>query len=82
MVTEEQVRQWAREEFDKRDAEKIAAKQATCEHLVSGTIKDSILTCDQCDKVLTPEDEWYPESRAAIEERYTQFTKEHPEAVK
>ena len=62
-----QIRQWAREEFDK----KAQAKQTTCEHLISGTIKDGILTCDFCDKVLTPEDEWYPESRSPMDQRYT-----------
>ncbi len=76
MVTEEQVRQWAREEYDKKYAEMVQMKQDACEHLVSGTIKNSVLTCDACDKVLRPEDEWYPESRSPMDQRYTDAVKE------
>ena len=67
------IRQWAREETIKVIQEQAKAKQDACEHLVSGTIKNSVLTCDACDKVLTPEDEWYPESRSPMDQRYTDF---------
>ena len=52
MITEEQVRQWAREEIQ----QSIETKQDRCQHAVSGTMRDSILYCDGCDKVLTWED--------------------------
>ena len=71
-----QIRRWACEEFDKRTAENAATKQAACDHLVSGTMKNSVLTCDQCDKVLTPEDEWYPEGQSTMDQRYTDFAKD------
>jgi hypothetical protein len=66
------VQRW----IEKVLAAKAQAKQDACEHLISGTIKNSILTCDACDKVLTPEDEWYPESKSPMEQRYTDFVKE------
>jgi hypothetical protein len=71
-----QIRRWAREEAANLIQERIQIKQDTCEHLVSGTIKDSVLTCDFCEKALTPEDEWYPEARSAPDARYTDFAKE------
>ena len=46
------VNRWVQEVLD----DKAAAKQAACEHLVSGTIKNNVLTCDACDKALAPED--------------------------
>ncbi|KKM78364.1 hypothetical protein LCGC14_1360670 [marine sediment metagenome] len=52
MITEEQIRQWAREEIQKF----VETKQDRCQHSVSGTMRDSILYCDGCDKVLTWED--------------------------
>ncbi len=66
------VQRWIEEVLDAR----AQAKQDACEHLVSGTMKDGILTCDACDKVLTPEDEWYPESRSPMDQRYTNAVKE------
>ena len=63
------VQRWTEEVLDA----KRQIKQDTCEHLVSGTIKNSILTCDFCEKVLTPEDEWYPEAKSAPDQRYTDF---------
>ncbi len=66
------VQRWTEEVLDDR----AQAKQDACEHLVSGTIKNSILTCDACGKVLTPEDEWYPEAQSAPEQRYTDFAQE------
>ena len=65
------VQRWTEEVLDA----KRQIKQDTCEHLVSGTIKNSILTCDFCEKVLTPEDEWSPEARSAPDKRYTAFAK-------
>jgi len=72
------IRQWAREEYDKKEAIRVQNRQDACEHLVSGSIKDGILTCDYCDKILTREDEWYPESRTPIEQRYV----DHADKVK
>ena len=75
-ATEVLVRRWAREETIKVIEERAQAKQDACEHLVSGTMKNGILTCDACDKVLTPEDEWYPESRSPMDQRYTDAVEE------
>ena len=47
-VTKEQIQAWVREEQEKIDFE----KQEACDHKVSGTLKDGILTCDTCGKVL------------------------------
>ncbi len=66
------AKRWVQEVLD--DA--AQAKKDACEHLVSGTMKDGILTCDACDKVLTPEDEWYPESQSPMDKRYTDAVKE------
>ncbi len=49
MIPEEQVRQWAREEIQKA----TEAIQDRCQHSVSGTMRDGVLHCDGCDKVLT-----------------------------
>ena len=54
MPTEEQVRQWVREE---REAIK-AEEQAVCLHAVSGTMdSQGEITCDQCRKVITLADD-------------------------
>lgn len=66
------AQRWTEEVLDAR----AQAKQDECEHLVSGTMKNGILTCDACDKVLTSEDEWYPESQSPMDKRYTDAIKE------
>ena len=55
MPTEEQIRQWVREE---REAIK-AEEQAACLHAVSGTQDpvSGVITCDQCRKVITLADD-------------------------
>ncbi len=63
------VKRWTEEVLDANRQ----AKQDACEHLISGTIKNSVLTCDFCEKKLTPEDEWYPEAQSAPDKRYTDF---------
>ena len=52
MPTEEEIRQWVREE---RAAIK-AEEQAACPHAISGTWTDGVITCDQCGKVITMAD--------------------------
>ena len=47
-ATKEQIQAWVREEQERIDLE----KQETCDHRVSGTLKDGVLTCDACSKVL------------------------------
>ena len=73
MHTEEQIRQWAREEALKLIQEQTQTKQDTCGHWVSGTLRNGILYCDACDKALTEEDAnsgAQVEERSAIEQRY------------
>lgn len=48
-----QIRQWAREEWDKKEAE----KQAACPHLVSGTMREDGVYCDSCGKSVDWRDE-------------------------
>ncbi len=43
-----QIRQWAREEWDKKETE----KQSRCEHLMSGSLRDGVVYCDACGKAL------------------------------
>ena len=50
---ERQIRQWAREEYDKKEAE----WQAACLHTVSGTLKEDGVYCDDCHKRLDWRDE-------------------------
>ena len=47
-VTKEQIQAWVREEQEKIDKE----KQEACDHKVSGTLNNGVLTCDTCNKVL------------------------------
>ncbi len=74
-IDEELIRQLAREEWAKLDAEKTRAAQDACGHYVSGTLKDGILTCDACDKVLTRADEHYMEDRSPMEQRAVDHAK-------
>ena len=54
MPTEEEVRQWVREERAVIKAE----EQAACSHAVSGTMdSQGEITCDQCRKVITLADD-------------------------
>jgi len=49
LPTEEEIRQWVRDEKEKIKRE----EQESCEHLKSGTLHaDGTVTCDQCDKAL------------------------------
>ncbi len=49
-----QIRRWAREEWDKKEA----AKQAACEHKVSGSLRDDgKVYCDSCGKPLNWRDD-------------------------
>ena len=53
MPTEEEVRQWVREERAVIKAE----EQAACSHAISGTVdSQGVITCDQCGKVITMAD--------------------------
>ena len=50
MPTEEQIRQWVRDEQAKLTNE----KQEACNHAFSGTLRaDATVACDQCEKILT-----------------------------
>ena len=52
MPTEAQVRQWARDEHAQIKRE----EQAACEHRVSGTLRDGVVTCNHCgESPLIPE---------------------------
>ena len=53
MPTEEEIRQWVRDERAQIEHE----KQDACEHLRVGTLQPNRdVTCDQCGKVVTLED--------------------------
>ncbi len=53
MPTEEEIRQWVRDE----EAKIVGEKQDACEHLRVGTLQPNRdVTCDQCGKVVTLED--------------------------
>ncbi len=57
MPTEDEIRKWAREEWEKLDAEKVEAEQAACSHARSGThMGGGVIKCDDCKKVVTPAD--------------------------
>lgn len=51
-VTEEQIRQWVRDEEEKIRLE----KQVVCSHAKSGTLSEGKITCDQCGKQVTAND--------------------------
>lgn len=52
MPTEEEIRQWVRDEQRRIDEE----RQAACSHARSGTLSEGVITCDQCGKVVTEDD--------------------------
>ncbi len=52
-LTESQIRTVVREEWARLEQE----KQDACDHARSGTIRDSLLFCDDCGKQLSFEDQ-------------------------
>lgn len=63
MPTEEEIRQWVRDERAQIKRE----EQEACRHLKSGTLhKDGLITCDQCAKVLQQKRETDAYSRVPL----------------
>ena len=70
MTTKEQVQEWTREEWTRLEREKRDA----CDHARSGTMRDSLLYCDDCGKQLNYDDQYRddkPEAElSSIEQRH------------